>query len=115
LLNYLRPAFLDAPDAVVDRIVAGQFPDQGLARLETYYSLHNFFLEEDQLIKNVERLKEIPITIVQGRYDMMTPPLSAYRLHQKLPKSKLWIVEGAGHTDWEVPIAKKLLAAVEQY
>ena len=99
---------LDVPDTVVDKIVTGQFPNQGLARLETHYALNNFFVEEGQIMKNAGRLKEIPVTIVQGRYDMMAPPITAYRLHRKLPKSKLWIVESAGHTDWEIPIAKKI-------
>jgi proline iminopeptidase len=106
---------LDAPDEVVDKIVAGQFPNQGLARLETHYALNNFFLKEGQIMKNIDLLKGIPVTIVQGRYDMMAPPITAYRLHKKLPKSKLWIVESAGHTDWELPIAKKLVEAVDQY
>jgi proline iminopeptidase len=106
---------LDIPDSVVDRIVNGQYPNQGLARLETNYALNNFFLEEGQIMKNADRIKNIPVTIVQGRYDMMTPPITAYRLHKKLPKSKLWIAESAGHTDWDLPVAKKLLEAVEQY
>ena len=76
---------------------------------------NNCFLEEGQLLQNADKLKDIPIILVNGRYDVICPPIAAYRLHQKLPKSKLFIVERAGHSSMEPGIKRQLLLAVKQF
>ncbi len=68
------------------------------ALIENHYLSRACFLEEGQLFRDVDRIKDIPITIVNGRYDVICPPITAYRLHQLLPQSKLVIVEAAGHS-----------------
>jgi len=68
-----------------------------LAILENHYFRHNGWLTKQQLIKNADRLIGIPMTIVHGRYDMVCPLRSAWRLHEALPSSKLVIVPTAGH------------------
>jgi proline iminopeptidase len=68
-----------------------------LALLENHYFRHNGWLQPQQLIKNAYRLKGIPMTIVHGRYDMVCPVRSAWRLHIAVPDSKLVIVPNAGH------------------
>jgi proline iminopeptidase len=55
------------------------------------------FLEEGQLLKNAYKLKDIPIVMVNGRYDVICPPINAFRLKQKLPHAKLVFAECAGH------------------
>jgi len=68
-----------------------------LALLENHYFRHNGWLKPQQLIKNAYRLKGIPMTIIHGRYDMVCPVRTAWRLHEALPESKLVIVPNAGH------------------
>ena len=66
-------------------------------------------------INNINRIQEIPTIIVNGRYDIVCPPVTAYRLHKKLPKSKLIIVEKAGHLMTEKPIEKELLKNMREF
>lgn len=81
------------------------------SRIDTHYASNRFFLQEGQLLRDAERLNDIPITIINGRYDMICPPVTAWRLHQKLPQSKLVIVEEAGHSEGEPGTTQALLEA----
>ena len=85
------------------------------ALLENYYMANACFLEEGQLLRDADKIKDIPLVMVNGRYDMVCPPISAYRLHQKLPKSKLIIAEGAGHWMEDEPVEKALLKAMREF
>lgn len=85
------------------------------ARIDCHYAANGFFLEEGQLLREASKLRDIPVTIINGRYDMICPPIIAWRLHQKLPKSKLVIVEEAGHSEGEPGIVQALLAAVAEF
>ena len=73
------------------------------------------FLQEGQLLKNAGRIAAIPTVIVNGRYDVICPPHTAYRLHAKLPKSKLVIVDASGHSSSEPGIRAALLQAVREF
>jgi proline iminopeptidase len=53
--------------------------------------------------------------MVNGRYDIICPPITAYKLHQKLPNSKLWIIEGAGHSASEPGIEAALVKAIKEF
>ncbi|MHC4556831.1 MAG: alpha/beta fold hydrolase [Planctomycetota bacterium] len=85
------------------------------ARLENYYMANGCFLEEGQLLKNAYKLKDIPIVMVNGRYDVICPPINAFRLKQKLPHAKLVLAECAGHRMGEKPIERELLKAVQEF
>jgi len=87
----------------------------GLGRLEAHYMLHGGFMEEDQLISNLHKIRHLPAVIVQGRYDVICPPNSAYRLHQAWPESILHVIADAGHAAMEPGIACALVAATEQF
>lgn len=86
-----------------------------LGRLEAHYFVHRGFFTEEQLLRGVERIRHLPVVIVQGRYDVVCPPATAYRLHQAWPESQLKIVEDAGHAALEPGIAAALVAATEQF
>ena len=86
-----------------------------IARIDCYYATMGFFLEEGQLLRDANKLKDIPITIINGRYDMLCPPITAWRLHQQLPKSKLVIVEAAGHSEEEEGTTRALVQAVAEF
>ena len=89
--------------------------DLGVGRLESHYMANGGFLQDDQLIRDVGRIAHLPAVIVQGRYDVICPPLSAYRLHQSWPGSRLRMVPDAGHGALEIGIARALVGATEQF
>jgi proline iminopeptidase len=88
--------------------------DETALKIELFYTKNKCFLPEDYLLKNA-KLLEIPVDIVQGRYDMMTPPKSAYGLHQKLSNSRIhWTIAGhAGSDRANYEVTKALLAQIE--
>ena len=99
--------------------VAQQFASEavglGVGRLEAHYFLNQGFLGEDQLIREVSRIQHLPAVIIQGRYDVVCPPVSAFRLKQAWPEAAFRLVEDAGHAAFEPGIAKALVAATDQF
>ncbi len=86
-----------------------------VARLEAHYFHHRGFFEPDQLLRDVGRLHPIPALIVQGRYDVVCPPLTAIRLQQAWPQAQLQIIEDAGHSAFEPGIEAALLGAMNRF
>lgn len=64
-------------------------------KIELYYLKNKFFLADDYILHSAKKIT-VPVTIIQGRYDMITPPISAYRLSRNLPDCKLLTTLG-GH------------------
>jgi proline iminopeptidase len=98
-----------------DPTVAGsEGPDSALvhARTEAHYFRHACFLEPDQLLRDVERIRHIPATIVQGRYDIICPPRSAIDLAKAWPEAVLDIVL-AGHSAADPAIVDALVRATD--
>ena len=86
------------------------------ARIECHYFVHKGWLEaEDQLLRDAPKLAGIPGVIVQGRYDCVCPPQSAWELHQAWPGSELVIAPDAGHSATEWSVSKALVAATDRY
>jgi len=86
-----------------------------LARIETHYFVHGAFLAEGQLMANAHRLLDIPGVIVQGRYDTVTPPVTAWELHKAWPQAQLEIVRDAGHASNEPGILRGLITATNAF
>jgi len=87
----------------------------GVGRLEAHYFAHQAFLTEDQLIEQVDRIRHLPAIIIQGRYDVVCPTRTAWRLHEAWPEARFQMVEDAGHAAFEPGIASALVAATEQF
>ena len=87
----------------------------GIGRLEAHYFLHQGFFTEDQLVREVGRIRHLPAVIVQGRYDVVCPPASAHRLKVAWPEAILHMVATAGHAAMEPGTAAALVAATEQF
>lgn len=87
----------------------------GLGRLEAHYMINGAFMREDQLIQEIGRIRHLPAVIVQGRYDVVCPPVTAYRLHQAWPEASLHVIADAGHAGSEPGIAAALVQATEQF
>jgi proline iminopeptidase len=86
----------------------------GLARIEAHYFQNNIFLPDNALLDNAGRLRGIPGIIVQGRYDMVCPIISADDLHRAWPEAEYVVVPDAGHSAWEPGITAQLVAAMER-
>ncbi|HEU4776183.1 MAG TPA: prolyl aminopeptidase [Telluria sp.] len=89
--------------------------DLGVGRLESHYMANLGFFAEDQLMRNLDRIAHLPALIVQGRYDVICPPLSAWRLHRAWPGSTLKLIPDAGHGALEAGIAAALVGATEEF
>ena len=85
------------------------------ARIENHYFVHHGFMEEGQLLLDIDRMKHIPGVIVQGQYDLVTPPKSAWDLHRVWPNSQLHMVPGAGHAYNEPGVLEQLVAATDAF
>lgn len=94
---------------------AGDVVALGLARIEAHYFLNDIFLPENSLLAQANRLQDIPGVIVQGRYDMVCPLVSAHELHRAWPQADYRIVPDAGHSVWEPGILRALLEATERF
>ena len=86
----------------------------GLARLEAHYFKNDLFLRPDGLLAAIDRIKSLPATIVQGRYDMICPPRSADDLAQAWPGAELVMVPDAGHAAMEPGIRRALVKATDR-
>jgi proline iminopeptidase len=99
--------------------VAAQHADEAFAlafaRIEAHYFTNGGFLEEAQLIRDAGRLHGIPGVIVQGRYDVVTPAVTAWDLHKAWPQATLHIVDDAGHASTEPGIVDRLVEATDFY
>lgn len=82
-----------------------------LSRIETHFFMHDGFIEENQILKNMEKIAEIPGRIIHGRYDIVCPLENAQLLHQHWPASELHIVRDAGHSASEPGTVDALIRA----
>lgn len=88
---------------------------RAFARLENHYFTNAGFLEFDgQILANMGRISHIPGVIVQGRYDMICPPVSAYRISELWPSGELKMVRNAGHALSEPGISAELVRVMDQ-
>ncbi|MFE3195792.1 prolyl aminopeptidase [Nocardia sp. NPDC059240] len=100
-----------------DRVAETADPRFALAfaRIENHYFVNHGFLDEGQLLRDIDRIAHIPGVIVQGRYDVVCPATSAWDLHKAWPASELHIVPDAGHAALEPGITHHLVEATDKY
>jgi len=86
------------------------------ARIECHYFVNGGFFEvEDQLLRDVSKIRDIPATIVHGRYDVVCPIANAWDLHRAWPEADLRIIADAGHSGFEAGITDALINATDRY
>jgi proline iminopeptidase len=109
-----RTATLIPNDHVVEH-----FEDVGtalsMARIECHFFMHDAFLEPNQLLRNVQRMGQLPGVIVHGRYDAICPLENAWELHRSWPNSELVVVDDAGHSALEPGICRALVQATDRF
>ncbi|MFN0115420.1 MAG: prolyl aminopeptidase [Paracoccaceae bacterium] len=87
---------------------------RAFSRIENHYFINAGFLEEDgQVLRDLNRLKSVPGVIVQGRYDMICPPVSAWKLAQGWGRAELRIIPVAGHALSEPGISAELVRVMD--
>ncbi|MGE5545842.1 MAG: prolyl aminopeptidase [Solirubrobacterales bacterium] len=84
-----------------------------MARIECHYMTHQGFLADNHLLEGMPRLAGHPAIIVQGRYDVVCPPVTADDLMAAWPLARLVIVPDAGHSSMEPGIRSALVSAME--
>ena len=86
------------------------------ALIENHYFVNKGFLDnENQLLDNIDIIRDIPTVIIQGRYDIVCPPTTAYELHSRWPESKLVIAPFSGHSAFEKEITHELIKATNKF
>ena len=108
-----RCATLHSNEALVDHF-ANPHVAMAMARIEAHFFINQAFLEPDQITKNAHRLKDIPGTIIHGRYDMVCPVNQAIALSDAWPEAELKIIGDAGHSSSEPSTTDALIAATEK-
>ena len=87
-----------------------------IGRAECHYTYHDFFLQPDTwILDNANRLDDIPVRIVQGRYDIICPVSAAWRIHGALANSDLRIVPDGSHSPLEPGMVHELVEASEDF
>ncbi len=104
----LRPNH-DVVDHFLDPHVA-----LAMARIECHFFVNNSFIRENEILDNVDCLRDLPTIIVHGRYDVVCPMDNAYALHQRLPAADFHIIRDAGHAASEPGITDALVHATQQ-
>src|SRR5205085_9633054 len=101
--------------SIIEKFAEPEFA-MAFARIECHYFMHNAFFDTDNyLIENVGKIRHIPSVIVQGRYDVVCPMMSAWELHRAWPEAELDLIPDAGHSATEPGIIDGLVRATEEF
>ena len=88
---------------------------EAFARIECHYFINKgFFKTEDWILDNINKIRNKKIEIVQGRYDVVCPMISAWDLHKALPSAGFHIIQDSGHSMLEDGIRKKLIKITDK-
>jgi proline iminopeptidase len=86
-----------------------------MARIECHYFMHKSFLVEDQILRAIDRIRDLPAFIVHGRYDVVCPVEQAWALHRAWPEAELRIIDDAGHSAGEPATVDALVGATKRF
>lgn len=104
------------PDATKITTFGEEHFATAFARIECHYFVNGGFLDRDgQLLDDVPHIQHLPCTIVQGRYDVITPPVTAFELARRWPGAELKMIADAGHSAMEPGITDALIQATDGY
>ena len=86
------------------------------ARIELHYFFNGaFFDTQTHLLDGVDKIRDIPAVIIQGRYDVVCPAKSAWELHKAWPEADFKIIPDSGHSMSEPGIINELLDATDKF
>lgn len=87
----------------------------GLARTEAHYMTNHMFLQPNQLLNDLDKIRHLPTELIHGRYDAVCPYSGAYELASHWPEARLTTINGGGHSAHDPAIKEALLAATERF
>lgn len=103
------------PDPALVETMTEASTATAFARIENHYFMHGGWFDEGQLIAGAGALRGIPAVIVQGRYDVCTPIMTAWDLHRAWPEAEFVVVDDAGHAASEPGIRDALVEATDRF
>lgn len=109
-LSFLQPSSPTLPSTLAEAARAGRKPDT--PTFESHYIRNGFFLHGEDLIGRSADLGALPGILLQGRYDLICPPVGAHRLASLWPGAELRMVEASGHSLYEPAIRQALREAI---
>ena len=89
--------------------------DVAIARLEAHYFIHEVIAPQDSLLNKIDAIRDIPAMIIQGRYDIICPPVTADKLHKAWPEAEYVIVPNAGHSAFDPALLSHLIDATDRF
>ncbi|KAK9894276.1 proline iminopeptidase [Cystobasidium minutum MCA 4210] len=112
----LATCYLKVDPDWIKKILKDGFADR-MARIEAHYFVNGGFIREGQLLEKeqIDKIRHIPATIVQGRYDVVCPAKTAWDLHKAWPEAKFILTPKSGHNADEPQNQQALLAAADEY
>ncbi len=81
--------------------------------IECHFFATQLIDKKDSLLNKIDHFRHIPTTIIQGRYDMICPIISAHRLHSVWPEADYIVVPDGGHSALDPTIRSRLIEATE--
>ncbi len=109
IMTLLPPSNSAGSSSVSDEVQVAR------ARVQLHYIMHMCFIGERDVFSELGKLAHIPTTIVQGRYDMVCPPRTAWELAKAMPHAEFYMIPDAGHSAMERGVMSALVAATERY
>ena len=85
------------------------------ATCQGIFFVNKMFLPDNYFFKNIEKIRNIPSIIIQGRYDMVCPITTADELYQVWPESHYHIIPDAGHSAMEPTLRSALVSATDKF
>jgi proline iminopeptidase len=81
--------------------------------IEAHYAVHRYFLEPDQLLRDIGRVPRVPVHIIHGRRDLTCPIESSWAVHRALPRSTFTVLREAGHLASEAAMIDALVTTLD--
>lgn len=110
----LSQSMLDPTTEQIEETCKDEVAAIGLARAEVHYFSHNIFLEENQLLRDIYKIRHLPCIIVHGRYDIVCPITTAFDLVREWPEAEFKIIQLGGHSALDPGILEGLMKASEK-
>jgi len=113
VLSQINSNNINLPNSFKDKFFKNNVHDPNTPYFEWHYIKNNFFLKDNELVNNAYKLNSIPGSIIQGRYDLLCPPINAYQIAEKWESADLIIVDEGAHSANSDPMRTTLVNAIK--
>ena len=113
ILSQINSNIINLPSSFNDKFFNNNAHDPNTPYFEWHYIKNNFFLKDNELIHNAFKLNNIPGSIIQGRYDLLCPPINAYKIAKNWKSGNLIIVDEGAHSANSDPMRTILVRAIQ--